>query len=108
MANFNSDDLSFSEPEHSSPARNNRIGQKSIARILEQGAPDRISSKRVVKQLQSSKGAPSTRGHQRLWVRRFEAFRQAVLAQDLKRPYSGDDLIRFFDSVLREYNNPLY
>lgn len=44
---------------------------------------------------------PSTRFHQKLWIRRFEAFRQAI-GQDPRRPYTGDDLIRFFDTILSE------
>ena len=62
MADFDSDDLQFSEVEL--PERNSKAGQKSIDQIFDRAAADRISSKRVVKQLQFGRGAPSTRAHQ--------------------------------------------
>ena len=65
MADYDSDELQFSEPEC-----NSKAGQKSIDQIFERAAEDRISSKRVVKQLQFGRGAPSSRGHQTLWIRR--------------------------------------
>lgn len=99
MADFNSDELEFSDPVLSSPAK--RAGQRSIEQIFEDAQKDRISSKRVVAQLRFSSGAPSTRMQQSLWVRRLEAFREA-LGQDVTRPYTGDDLIRFFASILRK------
>ena len=82
--------------------RNARIGQKSIQKIFENPLGDRKASKKVVSQLQYSKGAPETRLKQTLWVRRLEASREAW-GQDVSKPFTGDDLIRFFSPILREF-----
>lgn len=61
---------------------------------------DRISSKRTVKQLEFGHGAPGTGALQELWVERFNAFRQHALKKSLDEPFCGDDVLRFFDSII--------
>ena len=103
---FNSDDLVFSDPPEPSPFRA-RVGEKSIQRIFEDAASDRVSTKKVVKQLQFLDGgiAPTTVLSRALWVRRLESLRQAW-GQDVNKPYSGDDLIRFFTAIICESAPP--
>jgi len=104
MADFDSDDLVFSDPAEPSPSRA-RIGEKSIQRIFQDATADRVTTKKLVKQLQYSDGgiAPGTRYLQTLWVRRFESARQAW-GQDINKPYGSDDLIRFFAAIIRKPN----
>lgn len=75
-------------------------GQASIARIIEEADTDRLSSKRTVKQLQFGHGSPGTRANQDLWIQRFNTFRQVTLKQSLAQPFTGDDVIRFFDVII--------
>jgi hypothetical protein len=102
MADFNSDDLIFSDGHQSSPSRAG-IGAKSIQRIFEDAASDRRTSKKVVKQLKFTHGgqSPAARVQQTLWVRRLESLRQAW-NQNVDEPFTGDDLIRFFAAIIRE------
>lgn len=99
FANFRSDDLEFDPP---SPDANARAGQRSLDLMFENAEPDRISSKRVVKRLQFGNGAPSTRGQQSRWVRRFNYFREVTLKQDTSLPFTAEDMIRFFSQILGE------
>ena len=102
MADYDSDDLEFSDPPEPSPSLA-RVGAKSIQRIFEDAASDRVSTKKLVRQLQFLDGgiSPSSRFMQTLWVRRLESLRQAW-GQDINKPYSGDDLIRFFAAIMRK------
>ena len=98
MDNLNSSDFEFDEPIQKRP--NTFPGQQSIQQIVERAQEDRYKSKRTAKQMQYGTGAPGTRYLQSLWAARFEAFRKNVLNQDIETGFSGDDLIRFFDSIL--------
>jgi hypothetical protein len=80
--------------------RNSTAGRASIEAIIANAASDRITSKRRAKQLQFGRGAPGTRYTQNLWVLRFEAFREHVLQQDVTVPFTGEDFLRFFDSII--------
>ncbi|KAK9246717.1 hypothetical protein V1506DRAFT_505362 [Lipomyces tetrasporus] len=95
---FNSSDVEF-EPAPSK-ASGRRPGQASIAKIIEEASNDRLSSKRTLRQLQFGHGAPGTRENQELWVERFNAFRRFTLKQSLDEPFNGDDVLRFFDSIV--------
>src|ERR1700760_684659 len=97
-AEFNSSDLEF-EPAQTKRAKN-RSGQASIDLIVEFAARDRVLSKKTVKQLEFGYGAPMTREHQSLWIERFNAFRTHTLNQSLEQPFTGNDLIRFFDTII--------
>lgn len=44
--------------------------------------------------------APGTGVIQQLWVERLNAFRTYTLKQSLQDPFNGDDIIRFFDSII--------
>ncbi|KAK9238767.1 hypothetical protein V1525DRAFT_387155 [Lipomyces kononenkoae] len=95
---FNSSDVEF-EPAPSK-ASGRRPGQVSIAKIIQETSNDRMSSKRAIKQLQFGRGAPGTRRAQELWVERFNAFRTFTLRQSLDEPFNGDDVLRFFDTII--------
>ncbi|KAK4499653.1 hypothetical protein PRZ48_010171 [Zasmidium cellare] len=95
---FDSSDVVSADDDIQLPSR--RIGQKSIEKILENAADNRLSSKKTVKQMKFGNGAAGTRIAQTLWVKRFETYREHTLKQDIKKPFSGDDLIRFFTSMI--------
>ncbi|KAJ6103258.1 hypothetical protein N7486_005685 [Penicillium sp. IBT 16267x] len=97
MDDFNSSEIEF---EPSIDKRNNRIGQKSIDAIIAHAPEDRISSKRRLKQLQFGHGAPGTRMHQDLWVRRFQTYREHALGKDPTIPFTGAEIIRFVHSII--------
>jgi hypothetical protein len=81
------------------PWENDTAGQRSIGKIYQFGPEDRMKSKRVVMTLDFRHGSPSTQRTQTLWIRRFDAFRRAI-GQSTEQPFCGDDLIRFFFSIL--------
>ena len=93
---FDSSDLDF---EQDGPRRPN-LGQASIEKIIASAQEDRLSSKRTVRQLDWHATAPGTSSARSLWVQRFEAFREHALHQNLKDPFTGDDVIRFLDSIM--------
>lgn len=95
---FNSSDLEFEPPTTSKQAAFR--GQASIDLIIKNAHADRISSKKTIQQLEFGHGAPSTRAHQTLWINRFNAYRQHSLKQSLSTPFTGDDMLRFFDATI--------
>lgn len=60
---------------------------------------DRISSKKAVKSLKFNAPAPGTEQNLSLWVTRFEAFCEHVLHQSTSTPFTGDDVVRFFNTI---------
>ena len=38
--------------------------------------------------------------NQQLWVHRFNTFREVTLRKDIHVPFTGDDLLRFLDSII--------
>jgi len=94
---FNSSDIEF---ETVVKKGKRKRGERSIQAIIEHAEEDRISSKRTVKTLEFGKGAPGTIAISHLWVQRFTAFREYTLRQSIEKPFSGDDLLRFFDSII--------
>ena len=94
---FNSSDIEF-EPAPTKGYSN--LGNRSIKDIIAHAAEDRISSKKSLKALQFGSGAPGTILTAYRWVERLNAFRQSTLHQNIDRPFTGDDLIRFFDSII--------
>ena len=97
--------MGSSNTEFEPPANNKRAnppGSASIQLIIENAETDRVNFKRTIKQLQFGHGAPETRESNSLWVTRFNAFRQHTLKQSLKAPVTGDDLVRFFDAIIRK------
>ena len=95
---INLSDIEFQPTASIRSGRN--VGQASNQEIIEGAARDRFSSKRMIKQLEFGNGAASTRMSQELWVGRFSAFRTATLMQSLDQPFTGADLIRFFEPVI--------
>jgi hypothetical protein len=94
----NSSDIEFEAAPPKQLCR--RPGQASIALIQKYAAEDRINSKRTAQRLQYGRGAPSTRQAQEIWVARFNAFREFTLRKPLNLPFTGDDVLRFFDSII--------
>ncbi|KAF2172029.1 hypothetical protein M409DRAFT_50624 [Zasmidium cellare ATCC 36951] len=94
---FDSSDVEYEAPV---PKLNKSAGQASIARLVQDGENDRLTSKKTVKQLTFGSGAKTTRYQQALWVNRFEVFREHTLKQALDKPFKADDLIRFLDTIL--------
>ena len=97
---LNSSDMEF-EPEPSKRS-NRHPGQASIDQIIQAASEDRLTSKRTAKQLEFGRGAPGTRAKQELWVARFNAYRQYTLKKSLSEPFTGDDVLRFFDSIINK------
>ena len=99
MDNFlHSSDLEF-EPAPSKASGKNP-GLASITQMVADAENHRISSRRTVKQLEFGNETPGTQLVQEMWIGRFNAFRQFTLKQSLDEPFTGDDLIRFFDTIL--------
>ncbi|CAK1367757.1 unnamed protein product [Cercospora beticola] len=102
-----------SDLEFSSPPKAAVRGQQSIDALLETALTDRVESKKLYKTLSfASVGAPGTQVMRELWISRFNAFRTHTLGHDLKKPFTGEDLFRFFGSVVkhlkgRGYNTKL-
>ncbi|OQD77494.1 hypothetical protein PENDEC_c002G00680 [Penicillium decumbens] len=95
---FNSSDVEFEPPPRE--ARGRGRGQASIDAIRARADELRVSTKRTVKQLEFSAAAPSTRLHNERWANRLNMFRQEVLHQDLDTPFTGNELVRFFDAMI--------
>ncbi|KAL8881632.1 MAG: hypothetical protein Q9198_001197 [Flavoplaca austrocitrina] len=76
----NSSDLEF-EPLETDP-RSTRAGRLSILSLQTTATADRAKSKRAVKVVQ------------------FEAFREFTLGQDPNQVCSGDDILRFIDTII--------
>lgn len=95
---FNSSDMEF-EPRKKSK-RSPRAGQRSINAIIKDAEIDRVNSKKTLQQLEYGRRAPGTMDTQNVWVNRLNTFRIYTLKQSLDEPFTGDDLIRFFDSIV--------
>ena len=91
---FNSSDIEF-EPAPSKGHSN--LGKQSIKETIAHAAEDWISSKKSIKTLQFGFGAPGTIHTAHRWVERLNAFRQSTLRQNIDLPFTGDDIIHFFD-----------
>ncbi|KAG6366236.1 hypothetical protein INS49_000412 [Diaporthe citri] len=104
VQDFNSSDIEFSDHD---VAEHLKYGQASIDRMIANAAKDRISPKKTVKQLQYQAVAPGTNQHYGLWSRRFETFREHTLHQSVDVPFTGEDMIRFFDSIIEAYKKLL-
>ena len=77
---FNSDELVPDEDESVlNPYFN--IGQKKISEMLAFAVEDRITSKRRVKNLQDSSGAPGQARQRQLWFNYFRTFIVDILGQ---------------------------
>ena len=104
MVAFNSDDLEFSDRPDASPSQSSRPGARSTEQIFEHAAADRVSTKKLVKQLTFTDGgvAPTTRMRQSLWSNHFDGMRIAW-GQDLTKSFTGENIIRFFVATVRTY-----
>jgi hypothetical protein len=110
VEDLNSSDIDFGEPASNNPT-GRCFGQASIELIVQHAAEYRLASKKTVKQLQFGHGPPRTRQQQSVWTTRFEAFRIHALSQSLDTSFTGEDLIRFFDTIIgivRPIGNAIY
>jgi hypothetical protein len=94
---FNSSDIEF-EPVLVKGKQ--KRGQRSIQEIIEHADEDRISSKKAIKSLEFGRGAPGTIDMAQHWVQRFNAFRQSTLRRSIDIPFTGDDVLRFLDTII--------
>ncbi|RDL39906.1 uncharacterized protein BP5553_04246 [Venustampulla echinocandica] len=102
MANNMGDDLNSSDIEFEPVVVKGRRkrGQQSIQEIIEHADEDRISSKKAIKSLEFGRGAPRTIENAQRWMQRFNAFRQNTLRKSIGLPFIGDDVLRFFDTII--------
>lgn len=104
VQDFNSSDIEFDD--ESAVLTDRLYGQASIDKMIATAQEDRLSSKKSFKQLKLNAAAPGTRYSQSLWVRRFEAFRENVLHQPNSTPFTGQDLVRFFETIIGACPDP--
>lgn len=97
---LNSSDFEFDPPTPTKARLNKLYGLESIRQLTENATELRRQSKRTAKQLTYAHGAPGSQIRQNLWVQRFESFRGQVLKQDLAVPFTGEDVLRFIDSMI--------
>ena len=69
---INSSDVEMS-PQRAS--RFGNTGQISIEHMIEHAMSDRLSSKKVIRQLEFTKGRPQLQYQNLLWMRRLQSFR---------------------------------
>ena len=69
---INSSDVEMS-PQRAS--RFGNTGQTSIEHMIEHAMSDRLSSKKVIRQLEFTKGRPQLQYQNLLWMRRLQSFR---------------------------------
>lgn len=103
MTAFDSDDLVSSDRPGASRSQS-RPDAKSIDLIFGHAAADRMSTKKLVKQLESTDGGvvPGTRMRQSLWINRLDGLRTAWV-QDLTYPFTGGNVIRVFAAIMHAY-----
>lgn len=97
MADFNSSDIEFDEPEPRFP----NLARNAIAKIVEDAASARIQSKKTVKNLQltTSPGVDYARAG---WENKFEAFCTNTLRHKPGQVPDPEAILRFF-SALPDY-----
>ena len=96
---INSSDVEFS-PQRAS--RFGNAGQTSIQHMIEHAMSDRLSSKKVVRQLEFTKGRPHTQYQNSLWMRRLQSFRSETLGANLDKAPSAEDVQRFLTAILNK------
>lgn len=103
MTDFDSSDVEW-DNESIAPSKNAsgdyNPGEASIVAMLADAESDRLKSKKTVKTLEFGHGSPSTISIQALWVNQFNAFRKHTLKHSLEKPFTGDDILRFFNVII--------
>ena len=94
---FNASDI---ESEAPVPSFFRETAQRNLQRLLENAPKDRMETKKASKQLEHGLGAPSTQWNQLLWANRFNAFLEHPLQEPLDRPFTGDHIFAFVDSII--------
>ncbi|KAF5872684.1 putative zinc finger x-linked protein [Botrytis fragariae] len=98
MDEFNSSDIEFDAPVKKS---RRILGQRSIQQMIDKAPDLRIQSKKTAKQLSFGTGRQETKDAQLLTIERFKTFRTDALRHaNFKDSFSGDDAIRFLDSII--------
>ena len=86
-----------------SPQRASRFGnagQTSIEHMIKHAMSDRLSSKKVIRQLEFTKGRPQEQYRNALWMRRLQSFRAETLGANLDKAPSAEDVQRFLTAIL--------
>ncbi|MCJ1260170.1 hypothetical protein MMC22_000029 [Lobaria immixta] len=103
MTDFDSSDVEW-DNKSIAPSKNASWGynpdEASIVAMLADAESDHLKSKKTVKALEFGHGSPGTMRIQALWVNRFNAFREHTLKHSLEKPFTGDDILRFFDVII--------
>ena len=94
------DSSSDSDIEPAVPEQFAQLGKQSIEAIVASAETLRLSSEQTIKTLKFGRGSPNTQAEQYRWKNRLDAFRQSVLKQNIRRPFTGDDIISFLDSII--------
>jgi len=94
---FNSSDIEF-EPAPSKATT--RRGKTSIAKMIEQAASSRVSSKKAVKQLQFGSGGPRNPHCSAAVGATFQCLSNFHAASINRQSFTGADVICFFDSII--------
>ena len=94
---INSSDVEMSSKQAS---RFGNAGQTSIGHIIEHAMSDRLSSKKVIRELEFTKGSPQIQYMNALWMRRLQSFRSETLNANLDKAPSAEDVQRFLTAIL--------
>ncbi|OBT74080.1 hypothetical protein VF21_07115 [Pseudogymnoascus sp. 05NY08] len=95
---FDSSDFELSEEEE--PSRKSKRGERITKAILENQAINRLESKKALRTLTYSYGAPGTRLHQESVATSWDGFCQTV-SHDITTCPSGDLIFRYVDTMAR-------
>ncbi|KFZ05831.1 hypothetical protein V501_07977, partial [Pseudogymnoascus sp. VKM F-4519 (FW-2642)] len=95
---FDSSDFELLEEEE--PSRKPKRGERITKAILENQAIDRLQSKKALRTLTYSFGAPGTRLHQESVTTSWDGFCQTV-SHDITTCPSGDLIFRYVDTIAR-------
>ncbi|KAI9821003.1 MAG: hypothetical protein M1826_000782 [Phylliscum demangeonii] len=93
---FNSSDLEFTPPPDPYP----NAGKKSIESIIAGRLEDRITSKKRVRGLTDSGGAPTEVYRRGLWMKRFDAFCEGCMLTT-EGPPPMETVLRFANTIVR-------
>ena len=93
--------LSDVEMSTEQASRFGNAGQTSIEHMIENAMSDRLSSKKVIRQLEFRRGRPQVQYQKSLWIRRIQSFRSESLP-------SAEDVQRFLTTILDKVKpNPI-
>ncbi|KAI9807474.1 MAG: hypothetical protein M1826_004563 [Phylliscum demangeonii] len=106
MACTNQDDINSSDQEFAAPAKPFlTAGQKSIEAMFAGRERDRMSSKKLVRELADTASAPSTMFHRSLWIGRFLRFWEGMKpgASTAEKPPAFELVERFVATIVQYF-----